>query len=250
MDWMGLENKVTVVTGAASGIGEAVVRRFVQEGAKVVIADINGDALNAVRDSVSHDVLPIVVDVTQKTSVDSMINMAVQEFGKVDVLLNGAGIITYAPFLEMAEEEWDRIIAVNLKGYFLCGQAAARAMVKSGVAGKIINIASIASEVVTPDTAHYSASKGGVLQLTKSMALDLAPYNITVNAVGPGVIETKMTEKTRSNPEKKEAFLNKTLFKRFGKPEEVAEVIAFLAAFDSNYITGSIYYVDGGWLIQ
>jgi len=248
---MGLEKKIAVVTGAASGIGEAVVRRFLQEGAKVVAADINRDAVNIICDSVSKDdILPVSVDVTRKSSVDAMVNDAVEKFGKIDVLVNGAGIIAYSPFLEMNEEEWDRVISVNLKGYFLCGQAVARTMVKSEVVGRIINIASVASEVVTPETAHYAASKGGVLQLTKAMALDLAPYNITVNAVGPGGIETKMTEKTRLNPEKLEVFLNKIPFKRFGKPEEVAEVIFFLASLNSSYITGSIYYVDGGWLIQ
>ena len=250
---MRLKEKVAIVTGSGSGINQAIAVRFAQEGAKVVIVDLNPEGLKSTEKllkGVTDEVLAVVTDVTNKQSVDSMVQKAVERFGKIDILINGAGIINYAPFLELAEEDWDKVISINMKGYFLCGQAVAKVMVREGVAGKIINIGSINSEVANPDTVHYCASKGGVLMMTKAMAVDLAQYSINVNAIAPGVIVTKLTERTRSNPAKTEAFLNKTAFKRFGAPEDVANVATFLASSEASYVTGSMYHVDGGWLAQ
>jgi NAD(P)-dependent dehydrogenase (short-subunit alcohol dehydrogenase family) len=153
------------------------------------------------------------------------------------------------PFLELPEAEWDRVMAVNLKGPFLCSQVVGRVMAQAG-GGKIVNIASICSDVALTGEAHYIASKGGLLMLTKAMALDLAQYNINVNAVGPGVIETGMTANSLNNPTRVEMFLNHIPLKRIGQPRDVANAVLFLASAEADYITGTILYVDGGWLTQ
>lgn len=250
---MRLQDKVAIVTGSGSGINQAIAVRFAKEGAKVVCADVNKDGLKSTEElirNVTGEVLSVETDVTSRKSVDSMVQQVVDRFGRIDILVNGAGVINYSPFLELPEEDWDRVISINLKGYYLCGQAAGKVMAGQRDGGKIINIASINSEVANPDTVHYCASKGGVQMMTKAMALDLAQYNINVNSIAPGVIVTKLTERTRSNPAKTEAFLNKTMFKRFGSPDDVANVAIFLASSEANYVTGSMYSVDGGWLAQ
>lgn len=246
---MRLKDKIAVITGAGGGIGGTIACRFAREGAKVVIADASAAGLKVTEELVKEmtdDVLTVVIDVTSKQSVDDMVEKAVQRFGTIDILLNGAGIQNYTPFLEITEQNWDSMIAVNLKGYFLCGQAVAKVMVEKGVAGKIVNIASISTVKANPEVAHYCASKGGVAGLTRGMAVDLAQYNINVNAIGPGVIVTNMTQVSRNNPVKKELILNKTPLKRFGEPEEVANLALFLASSEASYITGAVYYVDGG----
>jgi glucose 1-dehydrogenase len=155
-----------------------------------------------------------------------------------------------APLLELPEAEWDRVLGVNLKGPFLCTQAVGREMVRAGRGGKIVNIGSICSAAALAGEAHYIASKGGLLMLNKAMALDLAPYNINVNAVGPGVIETAMTANSLSNPARVEMFFNHIPLKRIGQPRDVANAVLFLASAEADYITGTILYVDGGWLTQ
>ncbi len=244
------ENKVALVTGGANGIGEAIVRRLVQEGAKVVIADIEGNTAKNLSDTLPESTYPVTVDVRNKAQVEAMVKAAIEKYGRIDLLFNNAGIMVYETFLEFSEETWDLIHDTNLKGCFLVGQAVAKAMVDKGIEGVIVNTASIASDIVAaPTTAGYASSKGGVLQLTKAMALDLAPYNIRVNCVGPGTTITRLTEKTRSNPERVADFLSKFTIKRFAEPSEIASVALFLASDDASYVSGTIYYADAGWRI-
>jgi len=241
------EGKIAVITGAAQGMGEAIARRFVAEGGKAVLADYEFDKLKPVADSLGDSVIAVEVDVRNSASVDAMAVKARETYGKVDVLFNNAGILGYAPLLEHTEELFDNIIATNLKGVFLVGKAIARIMVETNTRGAIVNTASVASSIVTATTISYAASKGGVLQMTKVMAFDLAPYNIRVNAIGPGSTVTRMTEKTRANDEKMKFFMSQWAIKRPSEPEEQASVALFLASDDASYMTGEIVYVDGGW---
>jgi len=179
-----------------------------------------------------------------------MVKKAVEKFGKVDILVNNAGICQFKPFLELTEEEWDRTLDINLKGYFLCAQAAAKEMVqrKSGV---IINIASVAmgqAGVGFPTLVHYCASKGAIVAMTEALALELAPYNIRVNAISPGAIETPMIDPLKKDPKAIEGMLARIPMHRVGKPEEVSNLVLFLASDKSSYMTGSTVVIDGGWL--
>ena len=173
-----------------------------------------------------------------------------QQFGKVDILINNAGVETLIPFLELSEQEWDRVVDTNLKGAFLCARAAARHMVERTIEGKIVNIASVNAKIALKGQTHYTSSKGWLIMLTKSMALDLAPNGIRVNAIGPGVIETKMTTKSLADPERRAMLLGKVPLGRVGQPRDIANAALFLVSDEASYITGTSLYVDGGWLIQ
>ena len=250
---MRLKGKVAVVTGAGGGNGRAIALRFAEEGADVVVSDIAVDGARATADQVlalGRRVLVTTTDVSQRSQVVEMMRLAVGEFGHVDVLVNNAGIETLIPFLNLAEEEWDRVLSVNLKGPFLCGQVVAQHMVERSIAGSIVNIASINSEVAFKGQAHYVSSKGGLRMLTKAMAMELAPHGIRVNAIGPGVIDTAMTARSLSTPEVRSWMLDNIPLKRIGQPRDVANAALFLASEEAGYMTGSIVFVDGGWLIQ
>jgi glucose 1-dehydrogenase len=250
---MRLKDKVAVITGAGSGNGRGIALRLAEEGARVVVADVNLTGANETAAMIEADggtALAVPADVSQRAQVEAMVQATTQRFGQVDILVNNAGVETLIPLLDLAEAEWERVLAVNLKGPFLCTQAAAREMVKAGRGGKIVNIASINSAISLAHQAHYVASKGGLLMLTKAMAVDLAPYNINVNAVGPGVIETAMTANSLSNPARVEMFMSRIPLKRIGQPRDVANAVLFLASDEADYITGTILYVDGGWLAQ
>jgi glucose 1-dehydrogenase len=250
---MRLKDKVAIVTGAASGNGRGIALRLAEEGARVVVADVSEAGAQetvALIEAAGGPALAVRADVSNKTQVEVMVAAAVQQFGRVDILVNNAGVETLIPFLDLAETDWDRVLAVNLKGPFLCTQAAAREMIKAGQGGKVVNIASINSAVALVGQAHYVSSKGGLLLLTKSLALELAPHNINVNAVGPGVIETAMTANSLSNPARKEMFLNRIPLKRIGQPRDIANAVLFLVSDEADYVTGTILYVDGGWLTQ
>lgn len=244
------EGKVAIVTGGAQGIGAAIVRRLVSEGCKVTVADMDAAKLDELGAELGDSVMTCVTNVTVREQVQEMVDKTVARFGKLDVLFANAGILTYAPFLEESEDAVMRLMDVNVKGCFLCGQIAARQMVAQGNGGVIVNTASSASQIVTATTAGYAASKGAVMQLTKVMGLELAEHNIRVNCFGPGSVRTRMTEKTRANDAKRERIMAGVPMHRYAEPEEIAAVACFLGSDDSSYMTGEIVFVDGGWKIQ
>lgn len=248
-----LTGKVAFVTGASSGIGYASAIALAKQGAKVVITARRLEKLEALAKEIKdqgHEALAVKMDVTQKTDIEAAVAKTVETFGRLDILLNNAGVAEFTQFLQMTDEQWDKTIDTNLKGYFWVAQAATREMAKNKW-GRIINIASIASGGVGvgfPSIAHYCASKGGVVALTEALAVELAPLGILVNAIGPGVIETEMTEGILKDPKQAEALLARAPLKRAGKPEEIAAAVVFLASEESSYSTGATLYVDGGWL--
>ncbi len=250
---MDLKNKVAIVTGAKQGMGRTHALALAKAGAKVVVADISLEDCEAVVTEIKYakgEAMAIKCDVSNKDEVDEMVAKTVAELGKVDILVNNAGICQFKPFLELTEEEWDRTININLKGYFLCAQACSKEMVKQK-AGAIVNIASIAMGQIGvgfATLAHYCASKGGIVAMTEAMALELAPFNIRVNAVAPGAIDTPMASSTTQDPKVLEGTLSRIPLHRMGKPEEVSNLVLFLASDASSYITGSTVVIDGGWL--
>jgi glucose 1-dehydrogenase len=250
---MQLGGKVAVVTGAASGINRAIATRFAAEGANVVVADVDarggGETAVAIV-SAGGRAIAVQTDVRRRDQVEAMARAAVGAFGGIDVLVNGAGIETLVPFLDLPDEDWDRVLGVNLTGSFVCGQVVAREMVRAGRRGKIVNIASINAAIALPNQAHYVASKGGVLMLTKAMALELAPHGINVNAIGPGVVETPLTAGSLADPARRRLLMSHIPLGRVAQPDDIAGAAVFLASEASNYITGTILYVDGGWLIS
>jgi NAD(P)-dependent dehydrogenase (short-subunit alcohol dehydrogenase family) len=250
---MRLEGRTALVTGAASGNGRAIALRFAEEGANIVVADVAEASARETAcqiEALGRRALVTRTDVSQRGEVEAMLSQALETFGQVDVLVNNAGVETLISFLKLPEEEWDRVLSINLKGPYLCGQVIARHMVSRGIQGSIVNIASINSEVAFKGQAHYAASKGGVRMLTKAMAIDLAPHGIRVNAVAPGVIDTAMTARSLATAEVREWMMANIPLNRIGQPRDVANVALFLASSEASYMTGSIVFVDGGWLIQ
>ncbi len=251
---MPLDNKVAIVTGGAKGIGLAVARRFAADGARVVIADIDEDVGGRVAEEVGAlgAVRFIRCDVGDKSAAENLVAATVQAWGAVDVLVNNAGIVHAADFLDVTEADLDRVLRVNLKGAFLVAQAAARRMVgqvKSGARpGVIVNMSSVNAVFAIANQVPYSVSKGGVNQLTKVMALALAPYGIRVNAIGPGSIMTDMLASVASDAAARRRVLSRTPLGRIGEPSEIAAIAAFLASDEASYITGQTIYADGGRL--
>jgi glucose 1-dehydrogenase len=249
---MRLKDKVAIVTGGAHGIGLATARRYVAEGARVVIADIEAAAGEAAARTLGSACRFTAADVGNARDAENVVAETARAFGGLDVLVNNAGIIHAADFLELAEADFDRVLRVNLKGAFLAGQAAARRMVAQVKAGKppgtIINMSSINAVVAIANHAPYCASKGGIDQLTKVMALSLAPYGIRVNAIGPGSIMTDILKAVATDWEAKRRILSRTPLGRIGEPDEIAAIAAFLASPDASYISGETIYADGGRL--
>jgi NAD(P)-dependent dehydrogenase (short-subunit alcohol dehydrogenase family) len=251
---MRMKEKVAVVTGAASGIGSATIRRFAAEGATVVAADI-ADASDSVHELARMGIAArfFQVDVTKALQIESLVNDTVTSFGRLDVLVNNAGMELPKKITDTSEAEWDRLLDVNLKGVFLCAKASIPVMQRQG-GGVIINVASELGLVGGSEIAAYCASKGGVVQLTKALAIDHASDNIRVNCVCPGPVETPLLEAIiggSSDPdEERRSITEKTLLKRVGQPDEIANVIAFLASSESSYMTGSVVVVDGGCTAQ
>lgn len=250
---MRLKDKVAIVTGAGSGNGHGIALRFAQEGCAVACVDVNEDAtLQTAAQIVEAGQQSVAVraDISRRDEVHAMVACVMERFGRVDILVNNAGVEFLTHLLDITEEEWDRTLNINLKGTFLCTQAVAREMVRLGVRGRIVNIASICSEVALEHQVHYCASKGGVRMMTKAMALDLAEAGITVNAIGPGVIETAMTRRSLDDPDRRAMLLRRIPLGRIGQPEDVAAGAVFLASDDASYITGATLFIDGGWLIR
>lgn len=252
---MSLENKVAIITGAARGIGAACAWRFAQLGATIVVSDIDeaeGEKTAAALKDAGHEARFITCDVGERLDVRNLVTATLDAYGSIDVLINNAGIIATAEFLDLTEEVFDRVIRVNLKGMFLTGQAVARQMVAQveagGAPGAIVNMSSVNAVFAIPNQVPYSISKGGVNQLTKVMALSLAPHGIRVNAIGPGSIMTDILKSITDNPEAMHKVMSRTPLGRIGEPSEVASVAAFLASDDASYITGQVIYPDGGRL--
>jgi len=248
-----LKNKVVVITGARRGMGKSHALLMAKAGAKVVVSDISEEDCQVVVDEIKKAkgaAIAVKCDVSKKVEVDGLIKATLDEWGKIDVLVNNAGILQFKPFLEITEQDWQKVLDVNLKGYFLCAQAAAKEMVKKK-SGVIINVASIAMGQVGvgfPTLTHYAASKGGIVAMTETMADELAPLGIRVNAVAPGAIDTPMIEDIQSDPKAMEATLARIPMHRTGRPEEVSSLVLFLASDASSYMTGSTVVVDGGYL--
>lgn len=245
-----LADRVAVVTGAARGNGRAIAEAYAREGAVVVVADRDAPGAQAAAEAIvaaGGRAEAAALDVTRSAEVESVLDAVTSRHGRLDILVNNAGVIGRYPFLEITEAEWDRVLDINLKGTFLCGQAAARRMVAQG-RGVIINVASVNAESVNPTTVHYCASKGAVRTLTKGMALALAPYGIRVNAIGPGPIYTDLSRDRLDDPAALAATLAHIPMGRVGQPQDLAGAAIFLASDEAGYVTGITLYVDGGWL--
>jgi NAD(P)-dependent dehydrogenase (short-subunit alcohol dehydrogenase family) len=249
-----LQNKVAIVTGGARGIGKAVARRFLCEGARVVIADVNDDGGSAAVTELGAlgPVRYVRCDIGDSGSVRQLVDATIAAFGPIDVLVNNAAVLKAADFLELEEAEFDRVIRTNLRGSFLVGQAVARHMVervkRGEKAGAIVNMSSVNAVFAIANQVPYSVSKGGINQLTKVMALSLAEHGIRVNAIGPGSINTEMLAATMADSAARGRILSRTPLGRIGEPSEIAAVAVFLASDEASYITGQTIYADGGRL--
>ena len=244
-------DEVAIVTGAGNGIGKATALRLASEGAAVAVADMDQAAAQQTVQEISAaggQALAVAVDVTTRASVEAMVATVLEWVGHIDVLCNIAGIAVGEPFLQVTDANWQRTLDVNLTGVFLCSQVVARQMVEKNIAGRIVHMASTNGLVGEANLSHYNASKFGVVGLTMTMAIDLAPYNIRVNSVCPGLIKTRLTASARNDPAWTGEYLKKIPLNRFGEPTEVAAAVAFLASKDSGFITGHQLVIDGGQL--
>jgi glucose 1-dehydrogenase len=251
---MRLQHKVAIVTGSASGIGKAIVAAFAREGAAVTIDyhQTPDEASAIVRriESGGGRALAVHADVTQPDQVQRLIDQAVQKFGRLDILVNNAGTEQKAPFVAVSKELWDTVIAVDLTGPFLCAQAAARQMIKQGGPARIINISSVHEDLPMPLNAPYCAAKGGLRMLMRTIAVELAEHQITVNNIAPGAIDTPMDAPLKTEPALMKTLLAEIPLGRMGKPEEIAELAIYLASDTAAYVTGSTYFIDGGMIRQ
>lgn len=255
---MMLEDKVAIVTGAARGIGLACAERLAAEGARVVLTDIDeegGARAEAELKAAGRDVQFVSGNVSERLDVHNLMAVVLESYERVDILVNNAGVLDDAPFLDLQVSEFERVFQTNVLGTFLVGQAVARQMVKQaqergghGPAGSVVNMASVNAKVAMPDHVAYCATKGAIVQLTKAMALSLAPHRIRVNAVGPGSIMTPMLADVAKDEEARRRVLSRTPIGRFGRPDEIASIVAFLVSNEASYITGEIIYADGGRL--
>jgi glucose 1-dehydrogenase len=252
---MRLQNKVAVITGSATGIGLATAQAMAREGAAVVIdyiAGEQGEADKRVRqiEQSGGKAIAVQADVSKQEDVQNLVDRAVQTFGRLDIMVNNAGVEQEKPFLEMPLEVWNWVIAVDLTGPWLGSQIAARQMVKQGDGGRIINISSVHEDMPMPTNAPYCAAKGGLRMLMRTIAVELAPHQITVNNIGPGAIDTPLDKPTKEDPAKMKKLLAEIPLDRMGQPEEVAELAIYLASDAAAYVTGSTYFIDGGMLRQ
>jgi NAD(P)-dependent dehydrogenase (short-subunit alcohol dehydrogenase family) len=251
-----LHGKVALVTGAMRGMGKSHAIHLAKQGAKVVVTDIDlAECELVVKEIVDADgeAACFAMNVADKADVNKVFDQVVEKFGRVDILVNNAGIFKPFPVFDLSEEEWDKTLAINLKGQFLCVQRAAKEMAKNKW-GRIINIASVSSGQVgvgVAGGAHYAASKGGVIGMTETLAIEFGDLGINVNAIAPGSIDTAMSRKHRMPEAEMQHFLDENVpLKRIGQPEEVSAAVVFLASEESSYVNGSTVYVDGGWLAK
>lgn len=249
-----LEDKTAIVTGAARGLGKAMANGLAEAGANIVIPDINYKEAKKTADEIRElgvETLALKCDVTEKNDVHNMVKKVVEEFDRIDILINNAGLCKNIAAEEMSLEDWQEVIDINLTGVFLCSQAVGKEMIDND-GGSIINISSMSAEIVNypQPQCSYNASKAGVSQLTKSLAAEWAKYDIRVNAIAPGYMKTELTaEILEKNPERKEYWIEPTPMKRMGKPEELKGLAVYLASEASSFMTGNIMNIDGGYTI-
>jgi NAD(P)-dependent dehydrogenase (short-subunit alcohol dehydrogenase family) len=256
---MRLQDKVAIVTGSGSGLGKAMVKRLAEEGASVVVADINQEAVDTVvreLKETGRTAMGFKVDVTNRSQIKELMAATAGKFGRIDILVNNAGVTRHRPFLTMNDEDWNIVLGVDLKGVFFCVQAVAEYMIKQRY-GKIVNISSASGIGGTPHAtagspagnANYAAAKAGVVQLTKTLATELGPHGINVNSIAPGFILTPLSYTTRNQQQIEEHIevrKGATVLKRVGKPEDVANAVLFLVSDESSFISGQLLCVDGG----
>ena len=247
---MKLKDKVALVTGSSRGVGKSIALAFAKEGAKVMINyTSNEKAANEVLETIQKmggQAKVFKADVAKKVEAQALVQATVDAFGGLDILVNNAGFTRPAMMLKMTEEQWDAVVNIHLKGAWLCAQAAAPHMIAKN-SGKIINVTSVAGMVGTVGQINYSAAKGGVISMTKSMARELARNNICANVISLGIVPTDMSEKITTDEKLKEIYMNRILLKRFGETDELTPAFVFLASDDANYITGQLLAVDGGY---
>ncbi len=247
---MQLDAKVAIVTGADSGIGRAIAIELAKAGATVVVNYAhNQQKAEEVRQTIEQSqgkALVIQADVSQYQQAVGLIQQTVEHFNRLDIMVNNAGMEIHNGFLDVTEEQWDRVLSVDLKGAFFCAQAAAREMVKRKTPGRIINVSSVHEDIPMPKNAPYCCAKGGLRMMTRTICLELAPYNITVNNIAPGAVDTPIDADVKADPEKMNALLAEIPLHRMGQPEEIGKLALYLASDASAYVTGSTFIIDGG----
>jgi glucose 1-dehydrogenase len=245
-----LDGKVAAVTGGDQGIGRAIVERFAQEGADVALCyranKVGADEVVVAVQKLGRKAAAIQCDVGKVAHGQRFIAESVQQLGRVDILVNNAGLERHADFWDVTEEDYDLVLDVNLKGPFFVTQAFVKHRMDAKAGGKVVNISSVHEELPFPHFTSYCASKGGIKMMTRNLSIELAPLGITINSIAPGAIETPINKKLLNDPEKLKSVLENIPLKRLGKPEDVASVAAFLASGESDYVTGTTYFVDGG----
>jgi glucose 1-dehydrogenase len=245
------DQKVVLVTGSDSGIGRAIALAFAREGASVVVNYAHAqDRAEEVRQIIEQQyqgqTLVLQADIAQYQQAVGLIQQTVERFKHIDIMVNNAGMEIHSPFLDVTEEQFDRVVGVDLKGAFFCAQAAAREMVKQQIAGRIINISSVHEDLPMPQNVPYCCAKGGVRMLMRTICLELAPHNITVNNIGPGAIDTPIDADVKADPKKMAALLAEIPLNRMGQPDEIAGLALYLASDAAAYVTGSTFFIDGG----
>ena len=251
-DWLQLDGKRAIVTGGGSGIGEAIATGLASAGAHVIVADISEEGAAATVDANAGSPGQVIAhrcDVANGDDVAELVGSAERELGGIDILVNNAGILDLSPALDVSEEAWDRVLGVNLKGAFLCASAVARVMVAQGTGGRIVNVSSIHALLSEPNAVHYTAAKGGLEAMSRTLASELAPHRITVNCVRPGATWTALSRPLYTE-EVLAALMQRIPLREIGEPEWVADAVLFLASPRARYTTGSAIDVDGGYLMD